>query len=246
MPAASGRRGRSYKERKQIVAQRVRRVVLSLLLFTLYLFFTSSISTPLKVTSSSMEPSLHPGERILYSKLLLEAQSRFRTWGNFGISRGDLIVISPPYYRDEQPILDFVNPFVRFFTLQKLQFSSYSRPEWEKNLLIKRVIAVPGDTVKIVNHTAYVKTPDSNGFISENNFKAGYSINKPDLPALWKKGDPMDGNSEELVLGDNEYFVLGDSRGQGGDSSLWGPLMRDRILGKVFFRYWPFTAFSFL
>jgi signal peptidase I len=193
-----------------------------------------------------MAPSLVPGERILYSQLLLEAQSRFSSWGNFGIGRGDLLVISPPYYRDEQPILDFVNPFVRFFTLQKLQFSSYSRPLWEKNLLIKRVIALPGDTVKIINHRAYVKTPDSDVFVPEDSFRADYTLNKLDLPSLWMPGDPMDGRYEELTLGEDEYFVLGDSRGQGSDSYLWGALKRNHILGKVFFRYWPFTTFSFL
>ena len=193
-----------------------------------------------------MEPSLVPGERILYSKLLLEAQSRFSSWGNFGIERGDLLVISPPYYREDQALLDFVNPFVRFFTLHKLKLSSYSRPSWEDNLLIKRVIALPGDTVKIVDHKAYVKTPDSDLFVPETDFNVAYQLRIPDLPSLWRQGDPMDGNRKEVTLGEDEYFLLSDSRGRGSDSSLWGPLKRDKILGKVFFRYWPFTAFSFL
>ncbi len=247
MLGTTGRRGRSYKERKQIVGRRIRRVILSLMLFTLYLFFSSSVSTPLLIANSSMEPSLKPGERILYSKLLLEAQSRFSNLGNFGIERGNLVIVSPPYYREEQPVLDYINPFVRFFTLQKLQLSSYSRPYWEEDLLVKRVIALPGDTVKIVGHRAYVKTPDSGTFVTEENLDtSSYRIQKPDLPPLWKPGDPMDGSLNEITLGGDEYFVLSDSRGKGSDSYLWGPLTRSRILGKVFFRYWPFTSFSFL
>jgi signal peptidase I len=39
---------------------------------------------------------------------------------------------------------------------------------------------------------------------------------------------------------DAQYIVLGDNRVQSCDSRVWGPLARDRLIGRAAFRYWPF------
>ena len=53
---------------------------------------------------------------------------------------------------------------------------------------------------------------------------------------------PFSGNSGEHVLGDGEYFLLGDNRPESSDSRSWGALSRDRIIGKVIYRYWPLRS----
>jgi signal peptidase I len=45
-------------------------------------------------------------------------------------------------------------------------------------------------------------------------------------------------------LGPNEYFMMGDNRSNSNDSHVWGPLTRDRFIGKATFRYWPLDRFG--
>jgi signal peptidase I len=45
----------------------------------------------------------------------------------------------------------------------------------------------------------------------------------------------------ERTLGDDEYFMMGDNRGQSCDSREWGPVTRDDLIGPVFAVYWPLT-----
>lgn len=244
---SSSRRSIPYKEKKAIASRRIRRTVFLVLAFVFYLFFTNSVSTAIKVVSSSMEPGLNPADRILFSKLLLDTEAGGMAWVDLGIKRGDIIVISPPYFRENQRIIQIVNPLIRFITFQKIQLSSYSRYSWEKTNLLKRVIAIPGDTVRMVNHRAYIKTPDSSTFrYEEDVIEISYKRKSVDTPGIWLPGYPLDGSSSEITLKEGEFFVLSDNRGQGSDSYLWGALSSDRILGKVFFRYWPFSSFSFM
>lgn len=194
-----------------------------------------------------MEPGLNPGDRVLFSKLMLDTEAGGMAWVDFGIKRGDLIVISPPYFRENQKIIQIVNPFIRFITFQKIQLSSYPRYNWEKTNLIKRVIAISGDSVRMVNHRVYIKTPESSTYrYEEDVIDVSYTWKSVDTPGVWLPGYPLDGSLSEITLGEGEVFVLSDYRGQGSDSYLWGPLSSDRILGKVFFRYWPFSSFSFM
>ena len=46
------------------------------------------------------------------------------------------------------------------------------------------------------------------------------------------------------TLGPDEYVVLGDDRVRSTDSREFGPVGRDLILGKVWFRYWPLSAWG--
>ena len=49
---------------------------------------------------------------------------------------------------------------------------------------------------------------------------------------------------EEITLGDDEYFILGDNRPISKDSRYFGPVKEDEIIGKVIFRLWPFNKFG--
>lgn len=194
-----------------------------------------------------MEPGISPGDRVLYSRFLLDTDTALFNWSGLGISRGDLVVVSPPYFRENQKLIDLINPVIRFMTFQKIQLSSYSRYSWENTDYIKRVIAVPGDSVRMVNHRAYIRTPESSSFRYEQDvIDLDYEWKSIDTQSGWLPGYPFDGSVEEITLGENEFFVLSDYRGGGSDSYVWGPLSADRIQGKVFFRYWPFSSFSFL
>ncbi len=94
--------------------------------------------------------------------------------------------------------------------------------EKEGEIIIKRIIGMPGDTVSIKDNTVYV--------------------NGEELEEDYAYGETSD--YEEITLGDDEYFILGDNRPISKDSRYFGPVKEDEIIGKVIFRLWPFNKFG--
>jgi signal peptidase I len=85
---------------------------------------------------------------------------------------------------------------------------------------IKRVIAIPGDTVRIDKGTVYVNSQ---------------RLDEPYVPAEYRDAQSL---SPVIVPQDN-YFVLGDHRSSSNDSRAWGTVERKHIYGKAVFVYWP-------
>ena len=85
---------------------------------------------------------------------------------------------------------------------------------------IKRVIALPGDDLRVDHGRVYVN---------------GKRLKEPYVPSRY-----MDDRSEaEMVLPANEYWVMGDHRSISSDSRDFGPVDRNLIYGKAVFVYWP-------
>jgi signal peptidase I len=91
-------------------------------------------------------------------------------------------------------------------------------------LLVKRIVGLPGETVEIRNGLVY--------------------INHQPLPELFPH-DQSNQNMELTTLGPLDYFVLGDNRGNSNDSRVFGAVKRDYILGRVWLRYWPLNQFKY-
>lgn len=101
---------------------------------------------------------------------------------------------------------------------------------------IKRVIALPGERVKIENGHIYI-----NGRL----LKEPYERAIPKTNAgLTSRSYLPDG--EEQVVPEGSFIVMGDNRGASSDSREWGPVEAKRIIGKVWLRYWPPDAFGVL
>jgi signal peptidase I len=92
---------------------------------------------------------------------------------------------------------------------------------------VKRIIGIPGDRVQV----------DQNGVVSVN----GVKLNEPYISA---SPDPY--APTNMVLRADQYFVLGDNRGDSSDSRVWGPVPRQNIIGKASVVYWPLTALHFI
>ena len=94
---------------------------------------------------------------------------------------------------------------------------------------IKRIIALPGERLLI-----------RGGFVYIN----GHRLSEPYLPEEWVNQNnwPADPNGE--VIPPNQYFVMGDNRNRSQDSRFFGPIARDRIDGKAWFRIWPLSSFG--
>ncbi|MGB7340560.1 MAG: signal peptidase I [Phototrophicaceae bacterium] len=88
-------------------------------------------------------------------------------------------------------------------------------------MLIKRVIGLPGDTVQ---------------FIDQNTYINGVQINEPYINEMCSTSRCPD---KEVVLGEDEYFVMGDNRNNSRDSRVFGAVPIENVVGRVVFRYWP-------
>jgi len=83
---------------------------------------------------------------------------------------------------------------------------------------IKRVIALPGETVEIRNGFVYINgEPLDEPYISD---APNYTVRK-------------------LVVPQECCYVLGDNRNNSNDSHIWGPLPEHNIIGKVWLSVWP-------
>lgn len=88
---------------------------------------------------------------------------------------------------------------------------------------IKRIIGLPGETVQIVDGKVWI-----DGEALENDFGVEPIV----------KGKRAE---DPVVLGEDEYFVLGDNRNHSSDSrdSDIGNLKKDQIIGRAVIRIWP-------
>lgn len=101
---------------------------------------------------------------------------------------------------------------------------------WNNKLLIKRVIGIPGDWIEIdTDGTVYL-----NGEKLEEPYAAQLAVGECDLEFPFQ-------------VPQEQYFVLGDMRESSIDSrnTLIGCVAKDQIVGKVFFRIWPFKTIRF-
>ena len=90
--------------------------------------------------------------------------------------------------------------------------------------MIKRVIGLPGENVKIDSGSVY---------IDDQKLKEDY------LPAgTYTETDPSF-DAEGISLAADEYFVLGDNRAVSKDSRYIGPVKKHLIIGKVLFKFYP-------
>ena len=101
---------------------------------------------------------------------------------------------------------------------------------WNNKLLIKRVIGIPGDWIEIDTDGSVYR----NGELLDEPYAQQLSIGECDLEF------PFQVPAEQ-------YFVLGDMRESSIDSrnTLIGCVSKDQIVGKVFFRIWPFKTMRF-
>jgi signal peptidase I len=232
----------SYRDRRSHQKKRYKFIGIILLVIAAYLLFSVFILQSWLLETVSMSPNYPVNSRFLVHPYLFRSNTGSL---KYPPKRGDLIQIHPSYLKEEPVIIKIINPVIRFFTFQKVDIRSYKAENWENEYIFKRVIAIPGDTVKMDNFIAYVKSPDEKFFISEFEMSGkGYDIQVPKLPEGWEKDMFFSGSMDEVTLKDGEYFVLGDNRSASNDSSYRGPVKEKNIKGKIVFFYWPFRVFG--
>ena len=98
----------------------------------------------------------------------------------------------------------------------------------EKPVWVKRIVATEGDRLSIQDHRIHVN---------------GSPVSEPPIfvkNSYFPRGCVGD-LSREFVVPEGHVMVFGDNSANSCDSRYWGPLPKDRIVGKAYVRYWPLS-----
>lgn len=153
------------------------------------------------IPSGSMIPTLEINDRVLVNKLSYQ----------FGaIERGDILVFDSP------EAIDVERSFPARVLRSIGEATGLTSPD---TVLIKRVIALPGETVSVLDNQVYVN---------------GRPIAEPYLPDGMTMRD-----FEEVTVPADHVFMMGDNRNQSRDSRVFGPIPREDIVGRAFVTVWP-------
>ncbi len=210
-------------------------------LVVLVYFVLNCLITSIVIKNDTMEPLLKSGDRVIVFMASYGFKLPFTdiSLSETAPERGDLVLVeaSLPNFTWKIGLAD---AFVRFFTAQRC-FAM------DRQYSVKRVVGLPGDSVSMSNYVARVKQSDGTYALTEFELsKRSYDIAQDPLPDGWQDAMPMSSSFSELELGDKEFFILSDQRSAQADSRTWGAVSRKRIVGKLVFRYWPFSRFGIL
>lgn len=165
----------------------------------LAVFIRTFIVQAFKIPSGSMLPTLQIGDHLLVSKFLYGIKMPF--------SGTTLIPIKSP---------------------ERYDVIVFKYPRDPSIDYIKRVIGLPGETLKITNKQVFINgqaIEDSHAHFSNRNILLG---------------SPRD-NLSPITIPEGKYFVMGDNRDNSHDSRFWGFVDQKDILGKAFIIYWSWN-----
>lgn len=94
-------------------------------------------------------------------------------------------------------------------------------PERGPELLIKRIVALPGETIEVRDGHVYVD---------------GVALAEPYLTQR------TNGSHGPVTVPPGHVFVMGDNRGASNDSRVFGPVSLDRVVGRAWVSYWPLES----
>ncbi len=120
-----------------------------------------------------------------------------------------------------------------FKDIQRGDVVVFKAPKNEDYDYIKRIIGLPGETIKIENGSVFINNQrlDESFYLSNDiQTQAGLFISE----------------GENISIPQEEYFVIGDNRGASSDSRIWGTVPEENIIGKAWFRYWPVSKIGFI
>lgn len=153
---------------------------------------------------------------------------------------------SADYYQDTVHDHIFVNKLIYRMSQPKIGdiivFRAEKKADLERgeaeNVLIKRLVGLPGDTIEV--------KPDFHGIVRL--FRNGKACEEPYIREEMRdiRPDPGYAVRGPLKLGPSQLFVMGDNRNNSADSRFWGTLPRRRVIGKAALVFWPLSRIRLL
>lgn len=132
----------------------------------------------------------------------------------------------PTFHDREYLIVDEIS--YRFNEPKRGDVIVFHPPQDPGTYYIKRIIGLPGETVKIDGpNVLIINKENPNGIL----------LTEPYISAHTN-------NNITSVQGTDEYFVMGDNRPYSSDSRTWGKLPKKNIVGRTFLRLYPFNEMS--
>lgn len=183
-------------------------------------FVVTFIVQAFQIPSESMENTLLIGDYLLVDKLHYGSD---RFWGHVlpyeKVKRGDIIVFHYP-----------VHPVEHF---------------------VKRVVGIPGDRIRLIDRTVYVNgTALSEPYVHYSRphdaFRDEFPrLDVPYVPSLngnWSKQMEKLVDDNQLIVPEDNYFVMGDNRDDSLDSRYWGFVPQENIVGRPLVIYWSMRS----
>ena len=187
------------------------------------LIFKIFIGTPTIVKQPSMYPTLKEGQRLFLNKWCKTINADFE--------RGDIVTFEAPSKTivSERDV-DLSNPVAKYEYEPNgvLNNFFYHVLDMGKTSYIKRVIALPGEHIKIANNSVYIN---------------GEKLDEPYLRESVITSS-LEGCYIDIVVPEGALFLMGDNRMQSKDSRSFGCIPIEKIESKVAFRFWPLKQFG--
>jgi len=120
----------------------------------------------------------------------------------------------------------------RFREPKRGEIIVFMAPTSNSDEFIKRIIALPGETIMIENESIYI-----NGQLLNEPYLS-YNINT--LPGNFLQ------ENDAMTIPFNNYFVMGDNRPFSSDSRSWGYVPKENITGRAWFIYWPLGSIGLI
>jgi len=137
--------------------------------------------------------------------------------------------MEPSFYDHEYLIINEIT--YRFNEPERGDIVVFKYPKDPSQYFIKRIIGLPGETVEVRDNHIYVTNSDGRKMIL-------------DETTYLEEGERTISKTK-WTLGPDELYVMGDNRDYSLDSRSFGPVSRDLVVGKVWFRGWPVWRLTF-
>ena len=134
--------------------------------------------------------------------------------------------MEPSFYEKDYLIIDEIT--YRFREPARGEVVVFQSPTTDKDYYLKRIVGLPNERVKVENNKVIV-----------------YNLENPQgivVEELYL--EEITPGSIMKSLGSDQYFVMGDNRVASYDSRRFGPIDKENIVGRAWFRGWPFTRIS--
>ena len=137
--------------------------------------------------------------------------------------------MEPNFHNFDYLIVDEIS--YRFSNPNRGDVIIFYNPQNTSQRFIKRVVGLPGETIKITDGGVFIKPSQAKDFFLLDESK-------------YLSSSVQTTGAEEIKLNKGQYFVMGDNRSLSYDSRFFGPLDEKYIIGRMAVKFVPTKIFS--